>query len=222
MKITEHGFAVIEGDTHISRWAQEEGRLDHDQNVLPTILRLIRWRDTVIDVGANIGSHTIAYARAVGPKGCVYAFEPNPDSFECLQFNMKPFPWVRCIRAGLGEAPGKCILHKSENVGASWLQSTSEPSTEACIPIRVFDAGWPLSRLNFAKLDCEAYEPRVLAGMAKTIARNRPILYVEVNSGALARQGSSERELLDLITSMGYRMEPTGSGAQYDVLCFPI
>jgi hypothetical protein len=68
MKITKHGFAVLENDQWISRWAEEEGRLDHDQNMLPLILKHIYRGDTVVDVGAFIGDHTIAYSEKVGTR----------------------------------------------------------------------------------------------------------------------------------------------------------
>src|SRR5262249_37578392 len=82
-KMLTNDIWVLEGD-QISNWVEQEGRLDHDQNFLPGILEHIKPGDTVIDVGAFIGDHTVAYA-AKAKK--VIAFEPNPLAFECLKYN---------------------------------------------------------------------------------------------------------------------------------------
>ncbi len=60
MKIINN-IAVIEGDEYLSKWVIDSGRLDHDQNSLPIILAYIKEGYTVIDAGANIGSHALAY-----------------------------------------------------------------------------------------------------------------------------------------------------------------
>ena len=59
MKITRHGFAIIEGDTHLGKWAEESGRLDHDQSALPQVLPFIPIGGIVIDIGANIGYYSL-------------------------------------------------------------------------------------------------------------------------------------------------------------------
>ena len=41
--------------------------------------------DTVIEVGANIGGHTVGLAKRVGPQGLVIAFEPQRGCFSLLQ-----------------------------------------------------------------------------------------------------------------------------------------
>src|SRR5205807_1845884 len=42
-----------------------------------------------VDVGANIGIHTLHAARAVGASGMVYSFEPDPKTFAVLQQNVR-------------------------------------------------------------------------------------------------------------------------------------
>src|SRR5688572_13750228 len=115
MIILGNGLAVIEGDTHVSHWVQESGRLDHDQNMLPVILPYIRPGDWVLDVGAFIGDHTIAYLDAVR-EGTVLAFEPNPEAFRCLRWNCK-----KSINFNMGLSDKNEILDikLNPNAGAS-------------------------------------------------------------------------------------------------------
>jgi FkbM family methyltransferase len=50
--------------------------------------RLLGEGDTVYDVGANVGIHTLLFSRLVGPKGKVYAFEPFPQNLDRLRANL--------------------------------------------------------------------------------------------------------------------------------------
>ncbi len=87
-------IAVIEFDSHISSWVEEAGRLCHDSMVHESILPLIKEGDWVVDAGAYIGDHTIAYAEKVGSRGRVIAFEINPPALECLKHNAVLYPQI--------------------------------------------------------------------------------------------------------------------------------
>jgi FkbM family methyltransferase len=222
MKILNLGgkeVAVIEGDTHISKWVEQSGRLDHDQSALPRILPHIPPGGVVVDAGAFIGDHTIAYARAVGELGEVFALEPNLEAFECLVFNMKDFPQSQCIQMGLSDHPGSYGIRSDVNAGASHLSDG-----DGITVTRLDDLG--LEQLNFLKLDIEGFEEKALWGGARTIDACRPTMVLEVNDGALQRNGSSAEKLLDMVAALGYTYRniyegtPCG-GPQYDIICFP-
>jgi FkbM family methyltransferase len=215
MKILPNGIAVIDGDSHISKWVEESGRLDHDQYALPLILKHIREGDVVIDAGAFIGDHTIAYTEAVGINGSVIAFEPNPVAFQCLVHNC---PSVYAFNYGLNSHAGSSFLQIDENVGASSLGE----SGEAVKLMRLDELN--LDRLDFIKMDVEGYEVKALKGGMNLIDKFRPKMWIEVNGGCLEKQGSSVKELLGIVMGMGYQTEsyPEGEGDQYDILCIPL
>ena len=217
MKILPNNIAILENDTCLCKWIQSEGRLDHDQNSLPGILKLIRPGDTVVDVGAFIGDHTIAYARAVQEHGNVYAFEPNPAAFECLEHNMQLFNSVICINKALGSEEGSATLNLDNNVGASHLTAQQGPIKIGTLDIEL--AGKPV---QFIKIDVEGFELQTLKGATNTITKFKPIMYIEVNEGALNRQGTTGKELMDYIVSLGYRLKGVELGPQFDVFCFPV
>lgn len=226
MKILENGIAVIEGDSHISRWVTQEGRLDHDQNALPGILAHIKDGDNVLDIGANIGSHTIAYSKAVGENGRVWAFEPNPVAYECLELNMGKFcPNVKCMRVGLSDQPSLCRIVQNQNAGAAMLfpLRDGEVSDVHTAVVTLDDVFLDKDdvRINFAKLDCEGMESLIIRGGEKLIRRDKPVLYVEVNEGALRVHGTTGNDLIIQIMNLGYDIKPTGHGPQYDIFCLP-
>ena len=68
--------------------------------------------DTVIDVGANIGTHTVAFANMVGPTGTVHAYEPQRRLFHMLSGNvaLNALERVYCHQAAVGDSMGEIHL----------------------------------------------------------------------------------------------------------------
>src|SRR4029077_13160541 len=112
------GIWVLADDKIISEQVVTSGRLDFDP-ILPHILPLIRPGDTVVDVGAFIGDHTLAFSKQVGGEGVVYAFEPNPIAFKCLHHNMGTCGNVIMRNMGLTDNPGIAHLHCADGNAAS-------------------------------------------------------------------------------------------------------
>lgn len=68
--------------------------------------------DTVLDVGANVGTFALRAARAVGRSGRVFAFEPNPKSFVRLTTNarLNALENLAAVDIAAGEQPGEAEL----------------------------------------------------------------------------------------------------------------
>lgn len=218
MKITRHGFAIIQNDSHLGKWAEESGRLDHDQSALPQVLPFIPIGGVVVDIGANIGTHTIAYARKAS---LVFAFEPFGPAFECLEYNMKGLHNVEVFKLALGSKKGKAkISCANENFG---MASISEEGEE--IEINTLDALFK-SKIDFIKIDAEGFEIEILEGGKKMIEKSKPVMYIEVNEHTLRLKGHTKQDLLDKIASLGYTYRNIYAGHglnddQFDVICFP-
>lgn len=221
-----HGIWVIEGDTCHLPWIEQSGRLDHDLYAREILVPLLRKGDSVIDVGAHWGTHTRMYLDAVGPDGLVVAYEPHPESFECLIRNCEealPF----CLAVG-SETGKEWMALDPFNAGASHFGFGTVSSQVGMVTLDEHSKGWITNPepLRLIKVDCEGAEPEVLKGAVGLIMTFRPYLYVEVNPGALARRGHSSKDLAALLSDLHYRVEflPPGSGwssPQSDVLCTP-
>jgi FkbM family methyltransferase len=212
-------IATIDGDTHIGAWAIEAGRVDHDQSMLPLLRDFLPNGGTVIDVGAYIGDHAVFYADCVGVDGAVIAFEPNPEAFACLHHNTKGLPQVIKHHAGASNSPHTISIATEANGGASFA---IQGDNIACITIDSLN----LAALYFIKLDCEGMEVRALQGAMNTIARHSPVMLIEVNAGALERQGATAEHLLAFVRSMGYDCRNVYAGQemegpQFDIICEP-
>lgn len=213
-------IAILPKDTHISKWVKESGRLDHDQNMLPLVLSYIKQGAIVIDAGAYIGDHTIAYAKAAGIDGNVFAFEPNPAAFECLEYNLKNMPNTTCFKQGLGSSiTRKGLSVVVDNIGMTHLSKGDDVSITTIDSLELFG-------VDFIKIDCEGYEVDILMGAQETIKKFQPLLLIEINKHTLKREGKSEKDIFKLLDVLGYKYrniysEQPLSGDQYDILCEP-
>lgn len=209
---TKEGIvASIKGDSHITKWIKEHNSLVTDQTVPVRLLPLINEGDVVVDCGANIGSHTVQYARKVGPTGKVYAFEPFLESFICLSVNCRDLPQVECGNVALGENPrwvGTESPHDT-NYGMARVNLESKKN-----PVMM----WPLdfqslARCTFIKVDCEGWEPNVIKGAMETLRRCKPILFIEINKSALAHFGFLPKDILEPLFDLGYKID-----GEFDIL----
>lgn len=221
MKITKEGIAVIENDTHISKWVEEFGRLDHDQNMLPLVLPYINEGDTIIDCGAYIGDHTIAYLDKIGPKGYAIAIEPNPKAYECLVYNLSNYENCLTLDIGVSDEPGEFSIENMENAGASSLIPGGSIDVFSLDDFRVPRY---LKRCDFIKMDIEGFELKALNGAKELITKFHPKLLIEINQGALEKQGCTPEDIFKFLREYGYKFhniykEQSLEGLQYDVIC---
>ena len=133
--------------------------------------------DLVLDVGANIGNHTLYLAAVAGCR--VMAFEPNPALCDALRSSLSlnpALPEVTVHACGLGRDVGSAAFTdgRTDNLGARRLK----PGI-GTIPLQTLDAMAPPTPVRVIKIDVEGMELDVLAGAARTIRRDRPLLYVE-------------------------------------------
>jgi FkbM family methyltransferase len=139
-----------------------------------------------VDVGANIGNHTIYALRLLGADKVV-AFEPNPEAVRLLHLNAALNGVANRLDhrpVGLSDRDARASLvapgHK--DLGSTRLAVGSLPDSPATCIVTTGDqalAGIPA--ISMIKIDTEAMELQVLAGLEATLARHRPKLFVEVD-----------------------------------------
>lgn len=228
IKKTSGGLWVLVDDTHISRWVEQHNSLAHDHAMLPKVLEEIPPGGWVVDVGASIGDSTASFIERVDAGGVVIAYEPNMDAYACLRRNC---PTATCLPYALG-APGDPImleLAPSENAGARYLRPAGfEKEKGESVQIATLDSDTQdYPRLDLLKIDAEGFELNILRGAEQTIAKFRPKLVIEINKGALARQGTDAGEVSTWLQEHGYEWtilqgEGHAAAEQYDILCTPL
>jgi FkbM family methyltransferase len=190
---------VLEGDKIISEQVVQNGRLDFDP-LIPHILPLIRPGDTVVDAGAFIGDHTVAYSHAVGKAGKVFAYEPNPVAFQCLVHNTTGMSNVFGFCHALGRERNNASLS-----GGEFASAYIEDSVNGGTHVWPLDKDLPLFlQLDLIKIDVEGYELNVLQGAEQAINKFHPKLVVEMNAIALSRNNVTPEDVISWIVRHEY------------------
>jgi len=218
------GLWVIENDM-ISGVINHKGRLDAD-DLIPSILPHITKGDTVIDAGAFVGDHTIAYAAAVGEEGFVAAFEPTPIAFQCLQHNMAGRSNVKLFQLAVGEecSPnGFYMVVEPVHFGGAYIGKSYD---KAMFPVQMVTIDSTGLKPNVIKLDLEGYEFKALMGAEETIDKYKPKLIIEINQEALQRQGVEPKNIFWFLNDHGYDWTIVQQGCTedsklYDIVALP-
>lgn len=174
---------AIKCDQHIAAALSLYGEVTHME--IELCLDFISPGDVVLDVGANIGVFTLAFARRVGKDGSVISFEPQRLPYLCLCGNIainSMAEYVQPVRSAVGAEKGMAKIEvinsmaSVQNVGGTRLNAPADVTDD--VPVVVID-DLNLEELDFIKIDVEGMEHLVLKGAAKTIARCRPVIFSE-------------------------------------------
>jgi FkbM family methyltransferase len=184
--------AVSESLTKYGEWAENE---------LSFLHAMIEEGASVVDVGAYIGTHALAFSRFVGPSGQVVAIEPQTQTFDVLKQNISANGArnvrlehaVASFEAGDATIPSIDIDH-ADSFGSASLREvlpalTNRPTpgfrepaaNEISVHVTTID-DLGISKCALIKIDVEGAEDLVLRGARETIRRDAPIIYAECNS----------------------------------------
>ena len=161
---------------------------------------------TAVDMGAYLGTHTMALVDVVGPKGKVVTFEPQPWAFDCINKTLKKngIKNVKVINSGVSDKKGK-IRFCSDASGSSSVCKERRPSAKwkevYDIPIITLDS-LKLKNVSVMKIDVEGHELNALMGSKKTIKSSRPVILLEVWSKRKTRLNNVKAFLKEVNYSM--------------------
>lgn len=214
-------IAILEHDSHLSKWVKDSKRLDFDQNALPVVLPFIKEGDIVLDAGANIGCYSYAFLEKIGENGFLYAFEPANESFECLEYNLGKRENVELINKALSYKDGYCkVIRLSNNVGMNFCEEVKGANWDVCVT--TIDS-LKLNKLDFIKLDVEGDELNVLIGGYNTITKFKPNMYIEINEHTLKRKELTKLDIFNWLDKNGYTYKNIYDGQgfnddQFDII----
>lgn len=183
IKQTHQGYVLYnQNDEYVGKSIENYG--DYQLEETKFFNQFIQKGDVVLDVGANIGTHALWFAKKVGKRGRVLAFEPQRLIFQTLCANMaiNSITNVDCKQMGVGSVQKLIdlpVLDPTKKANFGGLNIQGHDSGEKVAVCKIDDMG--LKRCDFIKIDVEGMEPDVLMGGLNAIAKLRPYIYMEVD-----------------------------------------
>lgn len=181
---------------------------------------------TVYDVGAHVGLMTLFFARSVGSKGSVVAFEPHPYSYKRLLRNVRVnrLHHVRLVNKGAGDVPTMLVLHQPSrhSSGATLNGERAARLNEGrllqyTVEIDTIDnmvKSLNLPPPDFVKIDVEGFEKHVLKGAMWTIEHNGPDFFIEIHR--LADGTPTTRGVIEVLRAYNYTFYHVENGEHVD------
>lgn len=201
VKKCRHGMMMYNvNDAFIGRSLDLYGEWCDDEAFV--LAHILSPGDVVVDIGANIGTHTVFFGTKVEQTGLVIAFEPQRLVFQTLCGNvaLNGLTNVITFHAAVGAARGQLTFPPVDprvqfNFGA--VAGTEGGVGEVVDVIPLDELALP--RCTLIKVDVEGMEAKVVVGAKDTIARCRPALFLENDTV------DRSKEILEAVDSIGYK-----------------
>jgi len=198
---------------------------EYEPDTEAIIRRYLRPGDVAIDVGANIGIHTMPMSEAVGPQGVVLAVEPLPSVRNRLERNLSlnRAANVRVIAQAASDREGSALLYPpradAANLGQASLAKLShlDPGSSIEVPLVTLDAlvrAQGLDRVRLIKIDVEGHDREVMTGAIALIDRYHPVLIFEFSPEHTSEIGNDWNDTVGLLVRQrSYRLSEMWRGA---------
>jgi FkbM family methyltransferase len=134
--------------------------------------------DTIIDVGAGVGSEIQAFSQLVGATGQVIAIEADPAAFRQLEklTLLLKLTNVQILNVAIGDSVGLAHLTQDGGDGLSNHVVDTDQSGTIAVPMSTLDtvvSRFALQRIDFIKMNIEGAESQALAGFQSEFRKAR-------------------------------------------------
>ena len=186
---------------------------------------LVRPGDTIVDVGANLGAHTLPLARAAGPEGRVFAYEPTAFAYGKLLANIalnpELAPRIVPVQAMLIAEPG---ARAAPAIHSSWPLATADDlhpehrgramTTDGARAVTLDEhlRGLAVPQVALLKIDVDGFECTVLRGAEGILRACRPLIVMEWAPYLHEAAGHRLEACLSVVRDLGYSFHDASSG----------
>lgn len=174
------GWWFPDFETHFQTAVGDFPHTWYQQGALDSALKYVKKFNVAVDIGANIGLHSVRLSRLFKK---VYAFEPSQINFDCLENNLKNCDNVELLNLGLSNTQSKQVLKWPKNSHCcgefSMVDFTSEDTNSEIVNCVTLDSFNLI--VDFIKIDTQGFESLILEGSDLTL-KNKPVLLIETES----------------------------------------
>ena len=204
---TRRGPLLITDRDFIGKKLETDG--DWEPYVYDFASMVLGEHSNAIDLGANIGVHSISFSR-LAPHGETFAFEPVNLCFSQLQMNLiiNGVHNVRAFKMAVTDRTGDMVEMEALDATVygdgivNIANSRIGQGGDSTFTVRLDDMHFP--KVDLVKIDVQGSELLALAGMEGLIARDRPVFLVEIEEYHLRRSGASSKMLIEFFLSRNY------------------
>lgn len=176
----------------------------HEMNFMR---RYLRFGDSFVDVGANIGVYSLLAASLIGSSGHIQAFEPGQKARSRLHENilLNKLNNLQVHECALGEAEGYVNFLTDMDTTNRMLTKTENGKPSTLVPlVRMDDVLF--NQFALGKIDIEGSELLAFKGAKRLlIEASPPVWIIEIN-GALRDFGFTEHEFKNWLSEYGYEL----------------
>jgi FkbM family methyltransferase len=154
---------------------------DFDPRVTRTLHRLLSAGETLVDIGANVGSVSFNCLDRLGPSGRIIAVEPQPCCYRALSETVRynNLQNVEAHELALSDHSGTFALSvpDSAHLGSATLEPATDGSSSVRVQVRngsEFLSSLAIRGEYVVKIDVEGHEGRVIAGLAPYFRSHAP------------------------------------------------
>ena len=196
------GWMVPDFDRVIAKQCRSFPETHYQQDILNWAISNVKRFNLAVDVGANVGLHSVRFAQKFSQ---VESFEPFSINYECLEKNVSTFTNVKLHRKALGavnKTETISLPKDLDNSGAVSLvdfQNSERELIHESVEIKILD-DYDLSP-DLIKIDTQSYELEVLRGARNTLEKHKPVLIIEVG------KGKPLQDIQEYLNQFGYVMD---------------
>ena len=174
----------------------------------------IKKDNVFLDIGANIGYHSLFVASILKGSGKVYSFEPITYLCKQLQesVNLNNFTNLEVCNFGLSENEGEHIINiRDGNIGGSSLLSFPKidkfevKETEKVVLKKLDSFLGETYKVDVIKIDVEGYEYEALKGAFNILKNNHPVIFMEFSPLIYIKDNAQKSyEIIYFLKNLGY------------------
>jgi hypothetical protein len=181
-------------------------RTFYESDLLDFLLRKYPAQKNMVDVGANIGNHSLFFVKYM-KCAHVFAFEPIAENVNVFQANLKAYT-RKCtlFEQALSDHRGSMQLYntQADDFGGFSLHQEEKSINVAEIEVKPLD-DFGLTDVTLIKIDVENHENEVLRGAKRTIEENRPVIVLENSYYYQSRLFPDPNPHAEVLESYGYK-----------------
>lgn len=201
INVKNFNFIVHKNDTCIADHLRT-GEL-FEKFIVTFVKHFIHPNKNIIDLGANIGTHSIIYSNYTN--GTVYSFEPQKMVFDILNKNIKLNNCKNIVSYNFGGSNvnskffmNACYTNKN-NQGAFKIDENLDSTNGLEIECKIIDE-LDISNVSYVKIDVEGHEYEALLGLKKLLIKEHPTLMIEIHNTCPTKNNT-----FILLEELGYK-----------------